>query len=124
MHDKPKYLTGKDGFVDVGEEFFLHNARLDGTVKVRGEERPQAKLLVSRVPDGDREVVFTSGAGIVGQIQRMDGDDRRIMADGGMHLRLDEVPSREGNPTRVLTPANEPPASDAGFGGGSTPDTF
>lgn len=117
MHDKPKFLTGRDGWINVGEEFFLHNAKLAGTSRVNGQDRPTAKLLVSRTPDGKREIVFTSGAGIVRQIREVDQDDYRTMQNGGMHLRLDERASREGNPVKVLTPASDPPPSD-------TPDDF
>ena len=126
MHDKPKYLTGKgsEAYVQVGEEFFLHNARIDGTVKINGEDRPQAKLLVSRIPDGEKEVVFTSGAGIVGQIQRIDAEDMADMKNGGMHVRLDAIPSQRGNPTHVLTPANLPPAQRSGTDFGDAPADF
>ncbi len=109
MFDKPKYLTGDEGFVKPGESFWLHNARLDGTVTVNGAQRPQAKLAVSIGRDDPQEVVFTSGAGIVQQIGRMDADDRAALP---MEVRLDQVPSKQGNPTNVLTPAHLP-APDA-----------
>jgi hypothetical protein len=110
MFDKPKYLTGKqgEGFVQAGETFWLHRAKLDGTVTVAGETREQAKLEVSREKDGEHEIVFTSGMGIIGQIRRMDDSDRAQMP---MELRLDQLPSTKGNPTNVLTPAAAPPAT-------------
>lgn len=113
MFDKPKYLTGEDGYVNVGDTFFLHNARIDGQSNVGGERKDQAKLLVSRTKDGPTEVVFTSGTGIVGQVRRMDADDRAAMP---IEVRLDEVPSNKGNPTKVLTPASQAPPSSASSG--------
>ena len=105
MFDKPKYLTGnEDAYVNPGDTFWLHKAVMDGVVTVNGKERPQAKLKVSRERSGEQEIVFTSGAGIVGQIQRMDAADR---AELPMELRLDEIPSGKGHPTRVLTPASQ-----------------
>jgi hypothetical protein len=106
MFDKPKYLTGEEGFVQAGDTFWLHNARLDGTVTVNGSEKPQVKLLVSRTKDENPEMVFTSGAGIVNQVSRMDGEDRQHLP---MEVRLDQVPSKQGSPTNVLTPAGTPP---------------
>lgn len=116
MFDKPKYLTGEDGYAKPGDTFWLHNARLEGTVNTPQGAKPQAKLLVSGSRDGAQEAVFTSGAGIVGQIQRMDADDRSAFP---MEVRLDEIPSGKGNPTRVLTPANLPVPSNSPVGGGS-----
>lgn len=109
MFDKPQYLTGKDdAFVQPGGTFWLHNARMDGTATVNGENREQAKLQVSHDRDGERVTVFTSGKGIVGQIRRMDDSDRAAMP---MELRLDQIPSKQGNPTNVLTPAGQAPAA-------------
>lgn len=110
MFDKPQYLTGPTGFVSPGETFWLHNARLDGTATVSGQVRDQVKMLVSKDKDSKKEVVFTSGAGIVGQVRRMDDDDRSRMPQC---LRLDTVPSKHGNPTNVLTPADQPEPSQA-----------
>lgn len=111
MFDKPQFLTGREGaFVEPGETFWLHNARLDGQTNVRGQARDQAKLKVSKERDGEAVIVFTSGAGIVGQIRRMDDDDRRNMP---YLVRLDQVPSTKGNPTNVLTPADQAPPSSA-----------
>lgn len=113
MFDKPKYLTAKnagEGFVQPGETFWLHNARFDGTVKINGNDRDQVKLQVSKEREGKREVVFSSGAAIVNQVRRMDDDDRRNLP---MEVRLDQVPSKEGSPTNVLTPAAQSPPSEA-----------
>ena len=111
MFDKPQFLTGENGFVNVGETFWLHNARIDGQTRVSGEMKDQAKLQISRTKDGDTVIAFTSGTGIVGQIRRMDAKDRANMP---MEVRLDEVPSQKGNPTKVLTPADQaPPAAAA-----------
>lgn len=105
MFDKPQYMTGKNnGYVQPGDTFWIHQARLDGTANIAGETRDQAKLLVSRTKDGEQSVVFTSGMGIVGQIRRMDADDRAQMP---IEVRLDQVPSKQGNPTHTLTPASQ-----------------
>lgn len=105
MFDKPKYLTGDDGWASPGQTFWLHNARLDGTTNVNGTPRDQAKLLVSESLDSPRETVYTSGAGIVNQIRRMSRED---VAAFPIEVRLDQIPSQKGNPTNVLTPASEP----------------
>lgn len=109
MFDKPAYLTGDEGYVQPGDTFWLHNARIEGTVTVGGSERPQAKLQVSHDRDGDRSIVWTSGTAIVGQVRRMDAEDREGMP---MELRLDTKPSGKGNPTNILTPADQPPPSE------------
>jgi hypothetical protein len=110
MFDKPQYLTGKENpYVNPGDTFWIHNARLDGTTaKFSGEPREQAKLQVSRTRDGEKSIVFTSGRGIIGQVRRMDDGDRAAMP---IEVRLDQLPNDEGNPTAVLTPAGRPPAS-------------
>lgn len=115
MFDKPAYLTGDNGFVQAGETFFLHNARMDGTSKVNGTEREQCKLLVSHERDGEKVVVYTTGTGIVNQVRRMDNSDRASMP---IELRLDQIPSGKGNPTNVMTPADQPvPVGSGDFGG-------
>lgn len=111
MFDKPMYLTGKEGFVDAGDTFWLHNARFEGTVKIAGNDRDQVKLQVSREREGEKVIVFTAGAAIVNQIKRMDANDRAAMP---LEVRLDQVPSNQGSPTNVLTPANQPEPSAAG----------
>jgi hypothetical protein len=109
MFDAPMYLTGKDdkGFVKTGDIFWLHNARIEGTVTINNETRPQAKLKVSHTKDGETSIVFSAGVGIVGQVSRMDDDDRRAMP---MEVRLDAIPSKVAgrNSTHVITPANQP----------------
>lgn len=105
MFDAPQYLTGDKGFVDVGETFWLHNAKIEGAVNVNGNQRPQAKLLVSTTKDGQRVTVFSSGAGITGQILRMEAEDR---AKFPIEVRLDAVPTGKGNPAHVMTPADQP----------------
>lgn len=110
MFDKPVYLTGDEGFVSVGETFWLHNAR----VEVGGKYGEQAKLQVSHDQDGEKLIVYTSGKGVVNQVKRMDGADRARMP---MELRLDQVPSKEGSPTNVLTPQDQdPPTGSTGNG--------
>lgn len=111
MFDKPVYLTGDEGFVSAGETFWLHNARIETGSSKFGD---QAKLQVSHDRDGEKLVVYTSGKGVVNQVKRMDGADRARMP---MELRLDQVPSKEGSPTNVLTPADQPsPTGTAGNG--------
>lgn len=108
MFDKPQYLTGDDGYVNPGDTFWLHACRIDGTTTVGGSERDNVKLLVSHEQDGDKAIVYTSGAGIANQVRRMDADDR---ANLPMEVRLDQIPPRKAghNPTNVLTPADAPP---------------
>jgi hypothetical protein len=115
MFDKPQYLTGNngEGFVEPGETFWLHRARLDGTVKINDNERPQAKLLVSKDRNGDRIVVWTAGAGIVNQVKRFDQNDQASLP---IEVRLDQIASGKGNPTNVLTPASAAPPADAPTG--------
>ena len=115
MFDKPKYLTGDEGFADAGDVIWLHNAKLDGTTTVNGSQRDQVKLLVSRERDGEKTAVYTSGVGIVNQIKRMDASDRAAFP---MEVRLDQIPSGKGNPTNVLTPASEDAPVGASAGGG------
>ena len=111
MFDKPRYLTGReDGFVQVGDTFWLHNARMDGNANVGGESRPQAKLLVSHDRDGEKVAVYTSGRAICNQVMRMDASDRAAMP---VEVRLDALPATQPghNPTNVLTPADQPEAT-------------
>lgn len=107
MFDKRRFLTGDDGYVEAGDTFWLHNAKIDGTTEINGRERKVAKLLVSRTRDGEQATVFTSGAGITRQVGDMDAGDRAALP---MEVRLDEIPSDKGNPTKVLNPATEPPS--------------
>lgn len=112
MFDKPQYLTGDDGFVSAGDIFWLHNARIDGQVTINGVGKDQAKLLVSHEIDSERVAVFSSGAGIVNQVKRMESADRARMP---FEVRLDQVPSKQGSPTYVLSPAADPaPSLDPG----------
>lgn len=120
MFDKPQYLTGSDGFVSEGDEFWIHNARLDGTTTVGGTEREQVKMQVSREREGEKVIVYTSGAGIVGQVKRMDKTDRDAMP---MHVRLDTLPATQPgrSGTNVLTPANAPAPTGADAFGADIP---
>lgn len=113
MFEKPQYLTGKDGtgFVQVGEVFWLHNAKIEGTSTINGEQRTQAKLLVSHGKDDRPIIVFTSGKAITGMVARIDADDRAAMP---IEVRLDALPSRQGNPTNVISRASDPPAGGGG----------
>jgi len=107
MFDKPQFLTGKSetAYVQPGDTFWLHAARIDGTSNINGTVRDQAKLKVSHTKNGDTTIVYTSGAGVVGQIKRIDDSDRSAMP---MEVRLDAIPSNKGNPTHVITPADQP----------------
>lgn len=109
MFDAPKFLTAKEagkGYVEAGDTFWLHNARVEPDGK--------AKLRVSHTRDGDAEIVFSSGKGIVGQVSRMDESDRGALP---IEVRLDQVPSGKGSPTYVLTPSNLPAPSRSGITG-------
>ena len=115
MFDPQKFLTAKEagrGYVEPGDTFWLHNARVEPDGK--------AKLKVSHTRDGEQEIVYSSGKGIVGQISRMDADD---FAAFPIEVRLDQLPPRQSghSPTNVLTPANMPPAT-ASVTGGDVPD--
>lgn len=103
MFDKPQFLTGGDDpFVRPGDTFWLHDAKLDGTVEMSGKTMDQAKLLVSRDLGGEQVTVFTAGIGVVNQVRRMNASDRAQLP---LEVRLDQVPSKQGSPTNVLTPA-------------------
>jgi hypothetical protein len=121
MFDKPQFLTGENGFVEVGDTFFLHNARIDGTRPTANGPKPNAKLLVSKTREETPIVVYTTGTGISGQVSRMDANDRSGFP---MEVRLDEVPSGKGNPTKVLTPADQPPPLGGGGGMDDAQTTF
>lgn len=113
MFDKPQYLTSNksyEGYVQTGEKFWLHRARIEGTTTINGKVLDQAKMLVSHDRDGKQEVVFTSGMGITSQVKRMDADDMAAMP---MELRIDEVPSKSGNATKIMTPADQLPPEAA-----------
>lgn len=114
MFDKPKYLTGDEGYVQTGDTFWLHQAKIDGTVTQDGKTRPQAKLQVSRTKDGEKTIVFSGGTGITGQILRMDATDR---ANFPIEVRLDAIPTGKGNPAHVMTPADQEPRTASGSGG-------
>ena len=102
MFDAPRYLTGGDNpYVTQGGKFWLHGAEPGGMSNLNGKEREQVKLTVSRSVEGDQEIVFTSGMGIVNQIKRMNAADRAALP---MHVMLSQVPSGKGNPTHVLEP--------------------
>lgn len=122
MFDKPQYLTGKGdgGYVQSGDTFWLFNARMDGSRTVGGTERATCKLQVSRTVDGPREIVYSSGAGIVNQVARMERTDLP------MEVRLDTIPSKTpgNNGTHVLTPATEPEPDVAGGNGFDAPADF
>jgi len=106
MFDRPVYLTGKDGYVEPGDTFWLHNARIEGVSNLNGESKPLAKLKVSRERGGDTYIVFTSGTGITGQIARMEQSDRDMFP---MEVRLDAIPSKTAgrSATHVITPASQ-----------------
>lgn len=109
MFDPIVYLTGaENNYVDQGDTFWLHNAKQNGMVVIGGSSKEQVKLLVSREKDGEQTVVYTAGSAIVNQVKRMDASDRARMP---MELRLDSVPSKQGSPTNILTPADQPVAS-------------
>lgn len=109
MFDKPQYLTGKgdNAYVSEGDTFWLHNARVEGETTVGNQTRTLVKLKVSYERDGDTSIVFTTGMGIVGQVRRMDSDDRAAMP---FEVRLDAIPATKPgySPTHVLTPAGDP----------------
>lgn len=115
MFDAPIYLTGEKGFAQEGDTFWIHNARVADTVTLGGKVKDQVKLQVSNERDGEKVVVYTAGAAIVNQVKRMDAGDRAAMP---IEVRLDQVPSKEGSPTNVLTPASQPPASASTPSGG------
>lgn len=107
MFDTPMYLTGKeDAFVQAGETFWLHNARTNGMVNIGGTMKEQVKLLVSHNREDKPVVVFSAGAAIVRQVNSMDQGDRARLP---MEVRLDQIPSKQGSPTNVITPADQPP---------------
>lgn len=111
MFDKPQYLTGREGgYVEAGDVFWLHNARVDGTVVINGTPRDQVKLLVSHTEDGEQTVVWASGVGIVNQVKRMSPQDRAALP---MEVRLDAINTGKGNPAHVMSPADAPARTDS-----------
>ena len=113
MFDKPQYLTGKngEGFAQAGDTFWLHAAKIDGEVKVGDKTLPQAKLRVSKARSEETVDVYSAGAAIVNQVRRLDETDR---ASFPIEVRLDQLPSKQGSPMNVLTPANQdPPTAEA-----------
>lgn len=74
MFDDKKYLTGDNGEFKVGDSFRLIEAKINGTIKVNGQDRTEAKLRVQR-EDGQPFDVYTSGIAIVGAIERMEPGD-------------------------------------------------
>ena len=125
MFDAPIYLTGKqDAFAQPGDTFWLHNAAMNGEVKIGTEMKPQVKLLVSHEQDGEKVKVLSAGAAIVRQIQNMDRDDLARMKGGGIEVRLDQLPSKQGSPTNILTPADEPPPDSMSAATGAGGDDF
>lgn len=93
--DEKKYLTGDNGLFKKGDEFTVFEAELTGTVKVKGQDRKEARLRISA--DGKQENaewVYTSGMAIVGAIERQEpGDfpakvklDSRTTTNGEAHI--------------------------------------
>lgn len=110
MFDEKRYLTGKNGVVKEGDTFHIHNAGIAGEVrKPEGDGMiPEAFMEISKTGAEDPIRVFTTGAAIVGQIQRMDGGDRALMRNAlGMPVRLGTLPSTgpNRNPAFILEPA-------------------
>jgi hypothetical protein len=108
MLDPKTWLTGDKGVVKAGEIFRIHNARVDGTVTVNGQERTQVKLLISTEDNPEQQTVYATNVGIVNAIQRVDDTDRRAMRDGGMMVKLGTRDTGKGNPAFILIPPDAP----------------
>jgi hypothetical protein len=111
MLDPKEYLTGtaeRPGAVKVGDVFKIHNARVTGPVQVSGRTATEVKLLVSTEARPEPFIVFTTGAGIVSAVERMDDADRQKMANGGMTVKLGQVDTGKGNPANILVAPEAP----------------
>lgn len=112
MFDQKRYLTGPSGLYSKGDKFLLHNAKLAGIVHVNGKQLQEVKLKVG-TPDGGTEIVYTTGKAIVGQVERMDEEDRAGMP---FTVELDTIDTGKGNPAFILKleGADAPPIPDEG----------
>lgn len=121
MFDEKQYLTGKNGLVQLGEVFHLHDAGIGGMVRQPGRdgEVPEAYLLISKNGTENPIRVYTTGTAIVGQVQRVDAEDREAMnRTGGRVIRLGALPQSDPkrSPAFILevvanddtTPQNSP----------------
>ena len=106
--DGRQFLTGDQGLVKPGDKFRLHNAKIDGTIRVGGVDREQAKLLISLEGSDDMIICFTSGTAIVGQVKQIDGADARAMRNGGLELMLGTKATDKGNPMFLFVDPNGP----------------
>lgn len=111
MFDEKRYLTGKSGVVTTGDTFRIHGARISGMVRKQGgapgDQVKEAELTISKDGTSEPIKVYTTGAGIVGQIDRLDAGDQQAMRQtGGMPVRLGEIPASDAskNPTHILEP--------------------
>jgi hypothetical protein len=115
MFSEKRYLTGsgeKPGFTVPGEAFWLHDAKLVGMVTTPNGAKLEAKLLVSRTGNaGEAEAVFTTGAAITGQIERMSPDDR---GNFPTKVKIDLLDTGKGNPANVLVPADDDSPAETG----------
>lgn len=99
MMDEKRYLTGSNGLLNAGDVFHLHGCKVAGMVRKPGtdEQTTEVALLVSMTGADEQVVVYTTGAAIVGQVQRVDAPDRQKMTQpGGWTVRLGQLPARPG----------------------------
>lgn len=103
MFDDKLYLTGDNGIFEVGQPFILHDATTMGRpVTIQGRERSEVKLEVARMEaKGEVFSVFTSGAAIVNQVERMSAEDKSRFP---MTVVVVEKPSGKGNPMNLIMP--------------------
>lgn len=103
MFDDKVYLTGDEGAFTPGEPFVLHDAKMAAQpITIQGRVTREAQLEVARA-QAQQEVftVFTSGAAIVNQIDRMSDDDR---AQFPLMVVIEQKPSGKGNPMNIIRP--------------------
>lgn len=117
MMDDKRYLTGKTGLLEEGDTFRLHGAGIAGKVRKPGTQdmTDEAFLDVSKDGTADAIRVYTTGAAIVGQVQRIDQGDRSKMGQaGGWPLRLGTLPQADAakNAAFILVPQESPAVAE------------
>lgn len=106
MFDEKSYLTGKNGLVIAGEEFRIWDAGIAGEVNTPNGRKSEAYLVITTSEHKDQTRVHTTGAAIVGQVQRMSQADRAAMQSGGMLVVLGTRDTGQSSPAFILEPVN------------------
>lgn len=109
MLSQKEYLTGQNGLVKPGDTFTVLDAGMGGMVTINGRTQQECWLRIQRAQDGgESHVAYTTGTAIVGQVQRIDGEDRQRMQAGQFVVRLGTIDTGKGNPAMVLEDPSQP----------------